>query len=174
MAGETHWKGENTMADRVAVITGAGSGIGRASALALCKDGWSVALLRPPQGRAGGNRRPRDRRQDAGDPDRRGGSGSGGRGCSPRSRKNSAASTCCSTTPAATCHRRISATSPGRCGDGRRGEPERDVPVRQPGVPHDARPDPARRTHHQQRLDLRARAAAGSVAYTATKHASPA
>src|ERR1700721_2784311 len=38
-------KGENTMADRVAVITGAGSGIGRASALALCKDGWSVALL---------------------------------------------------------------------------------------------------------------------------------
>ncbi len=33
------------MADRVAVITGAGSGIGRASALALCNDGWSVALL---------------------------------------------------------------------------------------------------------------------------------
>jgi NAD(P)-dependent dehydrogenase (short-subunit alcohol dehydrogenase family) len=33
------------MAERIAVITGAGSGIGRASALALCKDGWSVALL---------------------------------------------------------------------------------------------------------------------------------
>ncbi len=33
------------MADRVAVITGAGSGIGRASALELCKGGWSVALL---------------------------------------------------------------------------------------------------------------------------------
>ena len=33
------------MTDRIAVITGAGSGIGRASALALCKDGWSVALL---------------------------------------------------------------------------------------------------------------------------------
>jgi len=43
------WKsieqGESIMADRVAVITGAGSGIGRASALALCKDGWSVALV---------------------------------------------------------------------------------------------------------------------------------
>src|SRR5271155_5820797 len=37
--------GGDTMTDRVAVITGAGSGIGRASALALCKDGWSVALL---------------------------------------------------------------------------------------------------------------------------------
>ena len=32
------------MADRVAVITGAGSGIGRASALALMAGGWSVAL----------------------------------------------------------------------------------------------------------------------------------
>ena len=32
------------MADRIAVITGAGTGIGRASALALMNDGWSVAL----------------------------------------------------------------------------------------------------------------------------------
>jgi len=32
------------MADRFAVITGSGSGIGRASALALMNDGWSVAL----------------------------------------------------------------------------------------------------------------------------------
>ena len=32
------------MTDRFAVITGAGSGIGRASALALMSDGWSVAL----------------------------------------------------------------------------------------------------------------------------------
>jgi NAD(P)-dependent dehydrogenase (short-subunit alcohol dehydrogenase family) len=32
------------MADRFAVITGAGSGIGRASAVALMNDGWSVAL----------------------------------------------------------------------------------------------------------------------------------
>ena len=33
------------MTDRVAVITGAGSGIGRASALQLLATGWSVALL---------------------------------------------------------------------------------------------------------------------------------
>ena len=32
------------MAERIAVITGAGTGIGRASALALMNDGWSVAL----------------------------------------------------------------------------------------------------------------------------------
>jgi NAD(P)-dependent dehydrogenase (short-subunit alcohol dehydrogenase family) len=32
------------MADRVAVITGSGTGIGRASALAVMNDGWSVAL----------------------------------------------------------------------------------------------------------------------------------
>ncbi|HET8996078.1 MAG TPA: SDR family oxidoreductase [Acetobacteraceae bacterium] len=32
------------MADRIAVITGAGTGIGRASAVALMNDGWSVAL----------------------------------------------------------------------------------------------------------------------------------
>ena len=33
------------MADKIAAITGAGSGIGRASALALMATGWSVALL---------------------------------------------------------------------------------------------------------------------------------
>ena len=29
---------------KVAIITGAGTGIGKSSALALLKDGWSVAL----------------------------------------------------------------------------------------------------------------------------------
>jgi NAD(P)-dependent dehydrogenase (short-subunit alcohol dehydrogenase family) len=32
------------MAERIAVVTGAGSGVGRAAALALMNDGWSVAL----------------------------------------------------------------------------------------------------------------------------------
>jgi len=33
------------MTDKIAAITGAGSGIGRASAIELCKTGWTVALL---------------------------------------------------------------------------------------------------------------------------------
>jgi len=33
---------------KIAVITGAGSGIGRASAHALLEDGWTVVLSRPP------------------------------------------------------------------------------------------------------------------------------
>src|ERR1700761_6300875 len=35
---------KHPMTDRVAIITGAGSGIGRATALNLLADGWSVAL----------------------------------------------------------------------------------------------------------------------------------
>lgn len=32
------------MAERIAVVTGAGSGVGRSTAMALMKDGWTVAL----------------------------------------------------------------------------------------------------------------------------------
>ena len=136
----THRRGRRTMADRVAVITGAGSGIGRASALALMNDGWSVALagrrkemLEETAGMAtAGNALvvPTDVTEPAqvDSAVRRGSS------------EHSAGSTCCSTTPAAARRPRISAISPRRCGQGRRGEPERDVPVRQRRVPHDARP----------------------------------
>jgi len=33
------------MSNKISVVTGAGSGIGRACALALLEDGWSVALV---------------------------------------------------------------------------------------------------------------------------------
>ena len=33
-----------TQASKIAIVTGAGSGIGKATALALLKDGWSVVL----------------------------------------------------------------------------------------------------------------------------------
>ena len=82
-----------------------------------------------------------------------------------------AASTCCSTTPASSAARRRSKTTPRGVADGRRDQPHRRVPVRPGGVPGDEGPGPARRPHHQQRLDLGARPAAARGAYTATKHA---
>jgi NAD(P)-dependent dehydrogenase (short-subunit alcohol dehydrogenase family) len=39
----TDW-GDFRMAERIAVVTGAGSGVGRSTAIALMKDGWTVAL----------------------------------------------------------------------------------------------------------------------------------
>ena len=37
---------------KIALVTGAGSGIGRSTAVALSKDGWSVVLSGPPRRRA--------------------------------------------------------------------------------------------------------------------------
>jgi NAD(P)-dependent dehydrogenase (short-subunit alcohol dehydrogenase family) len=50
---------QNNETARIAIVTGAGSGIGRATSLALLQDGWSVALV---------GRRPEPLEQLAGDP----------------------------------------------------------------------------------------------------------
>src|SRR5215813_4304463 len=42
MPGNSQW--EESMADKVAIVTGAGTGIGKAVSLALAKDGYAVVL----------------------------------------------------------------------------------------------------------------------------------
>ena len=158
-AEPTATEGRNTMADRFAVITGAGSGIGRASALALMNDGWSVALagrrkemleetagMKTGGTRAGGADR-RDRPRPGGQPVRADQSELRPHRHAVQQRRRRHADH-----EFRRLHLRDVAAR-------RAGEPERDVPVRQRRVPHDARPVAARRTHHQQRLDLGACAA---------------
>ena len=149
------------MADRVAVITGAGSGIGRASALALMNDGWSVALA---------GRRKEMLEETAG-------MKTGGRALVVPTDVTDPAQVDNLFAQIKSNFGRIDmlfnnaggGTPTTNFGDftyemwhaRRAGEPERDVPVRQCRVPHDARPVAARRTDHQQRLDLGACAAGG-------------
>src|SRR5689334_6738308 len=40
----TTFREEHAMADKVAIVTGAGSGVGRSVSLALAADGWTVVL----------------------------------------------------------------------------------------------------------------------------------
>ena len=90
-----------TSSPKVAIVTGAGTGIGKAAALALLKDGYRVALAgrrREPLEQAIADGRAR-RRARAGRADRRERPGVGA-ALFARTRRPSAASTCCSTTPA--------------------------------------------------------------------------
>ena len=145
---------------KVAIVTGAGTGVGHAAALALMKAGYSVALagrrqepLEAVAKEGGGNALavPTDVTR----------SGRRSARCSPRRRRSSAGSTCCSTTPAS----------------GAPPVPFEELPVEKwkdvvdtnltgavrlhPGSVQDHEgPEPARRPHHQQRLDLGAHAAA--------------
>jgi hypothetical protein len=87
---------------KVAVVTGGGSGIGRAAALALQGDGWNVVVAgrrKEELDKTGGLAKPGGGkivavRADVGKPE-------DVKACSPRPRRRSAAaSTSCSTTPA--------------------------------------------------------------------------
>ena len=146
---------------KVAVVTGAGTGIGKAVASALVAAGWRVAFA---------GRRP--------EPLEAAIAAAGGRGAraspSPRTSPGPTRSTRCSRATVAAFGRvdllfnNAGASIGGPFEDlthrpvagGRRRQPHRLVPVRAGGVPGDEGAVAARRTHHQQRLDLRPRAAA--------------
>ena len=146
--------------DKIALVTGAGTGVGRAAALALMKAGFTVVLagrrkdkLDETQklGEAHGKSLPVS--ADMKDPHR-------SPRCSPRSRTVSAGSTCCSTMPAwarRRCRSRISRVEQWKA--------VVDTNLTAPFLctQHAFRimkdQNAARRPHHQQRLDLGARAA---------------
>ena len=157
-------------AQKIALVTGAGSGVGKAAALALSRDGFTVVLagrradkLHEVAGELDGayarraDRRARARldrgfvRQDE-------------RGLRPAR-------------PSVQQCRRQHARhadrgdSAGALAGGGRHQSHRLVPVHAGSDQDHEGARPARRPHHQQRLDFRAHAAAGHRAYTATKHA---
>ena len=153
---------ERLVMKKVAIVTGAGSGIGRASALALLEGRLPRRARRPPRRRARGDARappataadrvlvvPTDvtdpaavkalfaRRQGQARPPRR--------AVQQRRHRRAAGA-------ARGAHRRAVA-------DRRRHQPDRRLPVHAAGVRADEVAVAARRPHHQQRLDLGARAA---------------
>ncbi len=141
---------------KVAMVTGAGSGIGRATSLALLKAGYQRRPRRPaPRGAAadgagGRHARPeRARRRDRRDQARL------GEGAVRRDRADLRPPR-----RAVQQRRHRRAGDPARRADvravagRRRHQPDRRVPVHAAGVPDDEEAEPEGRPHHQQRLDL--------------------
>ena len=148
---------------KVALVTGAGTGIGRATRARLDGGGLRRRARRPAQGHARRDReaRRRDRRQDACGADRHERPGQIAALFAKTMDDLWPARPACSTMPASArrrCRSRMSSVEQWKAR--RRHQPHRTVPVHAARVPHHEGPDAARRPHHQQRLDLGACAAA--------------
>ena len=145
---------------KIALITGAGSGVGRAVALALAREGYAVVLA----GRR--NEALEDTARcrcvsDARRPDPMSAIPHRWDNCSPGRRMPSSGGSdvlfnnAGIGAPAVPLEEVTTAQVAGR----RRHEPVRDVLLHPGSVPADEEPDAPRRPHHQQRLDLGAHAA---------------
>ena len=151
------------MADKVALVTGAGTGIGRAAALALVRDGYGVVL-------AGRRREPLEvTAREAGRRWRAHARRAGRHiepGFGPRPLRQDQGEIRPARRAVQQCRVRRARRADGGSGarkmaSGGGHQPHRHVPVHAGSHQDHEGPDAARRPHHQQRLDLGAFAAAG-------------
>ena len=163
---------ETNPSARVAIVTGAGSGIGQAVSLSLLRDGWAVVLagrrldaLSATVGMAPAGARTLAVPTDVSDP-------ASVRSLFERTKSsfgrldllfNNAG---IGAPAIATRRSDLRAVE-----EGRRCEPDRRVSLHAGSVQDHEDPDAAGRTDHQQRLDLRHAPRPNSAPYTATKHA---
>ena len=156
------------------LVTGGGSGIGRASALALAREGFAVVVAgrRPEPLQAVVGEIEGLQGKALGRPDRCRRSRPRSRRCSPRPRRPSGGSTCCSTMPASAPPSQIEDLAFDALEGVVDYDPRRLLPVHPAGLPDHEGPEADGRPDHQQRLDLGACAAAATRSPTPTaKHA---
>ena len=147
--------------NKIAVVTGAGTGVGRAASLALMNAGFTVVL-------AGRRIEMLQETQKLGD--------NVGKSLPVSADMTDPASIAALFAKVMEVYGRLDVLfnnagmgappvnfedlTPRAVAGGGEHQPDRAVPVHAARVPHHEGPDPARRPHHQQRLDLGARAAA--------------